>query len=99
MNSLALFLALMRNGLTQENGDAEHVSSIPGFYALDLDKVKDYLAERPSLCKRVGPAESKVQWQVSRNCLGMEASQLSLACKLITQQRLGEPDSAACHSP
>ena len=38
-------------------------SPIPGFYALDLETVMDYLADRPDLCKRVGPADTKAQWQ------------------------------------
>ena len=48
-----------------ENGNHTHASSIPGFYALDLETVKDYLADRPDLGKRVGPQKSKSDWQVT----------------------------------
>ncbi len=40
-------------------------SKIPGFYALDLETVKDYLAGKPELCKLLGSADSKAQWKVS----------------------------------
>lgn len=50
----------------ESNGDANHnTSSIPGFYALDLETVKDYLADRPDLARRIGSTASKSHWQVS----------------------------------
>ncbi len=40
-------------------------SKIPGFRALNLETVKDYVAERPDLGERVGPSGSKDSWTVS----------------------------------
>lgn len=52
-----------------QNGHAaaepNHGSVIPGFYALDLNAVKDYLASKPELCKRLGSKSSIAQWRVS----------------------------------
>ena len=55
---------LQANG-TKEHSENGHVSSIQGFYALDLETVKDYLAERPELCKKLGTPQSQSQWMVS----------------------------------
>lgn len=35
-----------------------------GFYALDLESVKEYVASRPELCKHVGPEASRSTWAV-----------------------------------
>lgn len=71
-------------GLLQQSGEqpkaVDHVSSIPGFYALDLSTVKDYLADRPALGARVGPAESKSGWQVSHQADSQLASFARLWC-------------------
>ena len=59
------------NGHAEENGHAggsKLVSSIPGFRALDTHTVKDYLAEKPHLAQRLGPAGSKAQWEASWQC-------------------------------
>ena len=50
---------------THKAGKDESGSTIPGFYALDLETVKDYLADKPELCKLLGPANSKPQWKAS----------------------------------
>ena len=50
--------------LTNGHAASSSESSIPGFYALDLESVKDYLASRPDLCKRLGDCDSKDEWQV-----------------------------------
>lgn len=54
----------------RENGGSaareSHGSVIPGFYALDLDTVKEYLAKRPELCKHLGPKETRAEWKVAR---------------------------------
>ncbi|KAL0035512.1 hypothetical protein WJX77_010043 [Trebouxia sp. C0004] len=39
-------------------------STIPGFQALDIESVKDYLAERDELAAHLGPKETKSSWQV-----------------------------------
>ena len=36
--------------------------------ALDTETVKDYLAERAQLAKRLGPKDTKASWQVSCLC-------------------------------
>ena len=58
------------SALTAEGADAGAVTSvptskIPGFRALNLETVKDYVAERPDLGERVGPSGSKDAWTVS----------------------------------
>lgn len=50
---------------THKSGEKDSGSNIPGFYALDLDTVKDYLASKPELCKLLGSPDSKSQWKVS----------------------------------
>ena len=52
------------NGTHKAGGDRAG-STIPGFYALDLETVKDYLASKPELCKLLGPAKLKTQWKAS----------------------------------
>ncbi|DBB14334.1 TPA: hypothetical protein ACH3X3_004644 [Trebouxia sp. C0006] len=39
-------------------------STIPGFQALDIQTVKDYLAERDELAAHLGPKDTKSSWQV-----------------------------------
>ena len=39
-------------------------SSIRGFKALDVDTVKEYLAEREDMCRLVGPSGSQDCWTV-----------------------------------
>lgn len=39
-------------------------STIRGFRALDMDSVKEYLAEHEDLAKRLGPRGSQSSWQV-----------------------------------
>jgi hypothetical protein len=40
-------------------------STVKGFRALDVDSVREYLAEREDLAARVGPNGSQSSWQVS----------------------------------
>ena len=60
--------SLVGNGAVHPvNGTGSH---IPGFYALDLESVKEYLAASPKLCKLLGPSDSKSQWKVdSLSCM------------------------------
>lgn len=39
-------------------------SSVRGFRALDVDSVREYLAEREDLATRLGPRGSESSWQV-----------------------------------
>ncbi len=53
------------NGAAAANGTAKPHSSIPGFKALDVDTVRDYIAERQALSERVGPSDSRADWKAS----------------------------------
>lgn len=61
------------NGSVQEAANG-HGSNIPGFYALDLETVKDYLAEKSDLCKLLGPPDSKSDWQVNAASNSMKSN-------------------------
>ena len=52
------------NGTHKSAGDGAG-SIIPGFYAVDVETVKDYLASKPELCRLLGPANSKSKWEAS----------------------------------
>lgn len=51
-------------GFLDNKGQAKPASSIPGFFALDTETVKDYLASHQGLAARIGPAEGKASWKV-----------------------------------
>ncbi|KAF5828523.1 hypothetical protein DUNSADRAFT_17481 [Dunaliella salina] len=54
----------LADGVIPEEGSAAAEAAASGFYALDLETVKDYVAARPNLCKHVGPESSKATWGV-----------------------------------
>lgn len=56
-------------------------SDIPGFYALDVDTVKDYLAERPNLCKLLGSPDSKAEWKVRIACAREPISSIHICAR------------------
>ena len=51
-----LLLAGAQNGVL--------TSTVKGFRALDVNSVKEYLAEREDLAARIGPSKSESSWQV-----------------------------------
>lgn len=65
-------------------------SKIPGFRALNLETVKDYVAERPDLGERVGPSGSKDSWTVRLQlclllCLeGFNQSRNAASCVMLS---------------
>jgi len=83
-----------------------HGSTIPGFYALDLESVKGYLAQRPELCQHLGPKESQSEWQVCPpppssplhllvtlpHSIPLRFTALSPACTFIPDLHLTLPD-------